>query len=187
MGPLVFRFATALGVASLIALRVTAWGARVRRRVAPIGTAQTLVPAALGISLAWLVDMLSVMAVLHGVGAPSSAPVAIFVLVTINMAISIPAPANGGTLEFGAIVAPQAIGVEPSKALAFAVLYHGTQVLPVLTIGLWDGPFLWRTGLIATRNTQFESSASANARLVKAEVLEAASLANRSKAQSSPP
>ena len=143
---------TTLGVASLIALRVTTWGARVRRRIAPIGTAQTLAPAALAISLAWLVDMLSAMAVLHGVGAPSSASVAIFVLLAINIAISIPAPANGGTLEFGAIVALQALGIEPSKALAFAVLYHAGQVLPVLAIGLWDGPLLWQTGLIPTRN-----------------------------------
>jgi uncharacterized membrane protein YbhN (UPF0104 family) len=81
-----------------------------------------------------------------------------FALVAINIAISIPAPANGGTLEFGAIVALQALGIEPSKALAFAVLYHAAQVLPVLAIGLWDGPMLWQTGPIATRNSSQESA-----------------------------
>jgi len=150
--------ATTLGLASLIALRVTAWGARVRRRIAPIGAAQTLLPAALAISLAWFVDLLSAMAVLHGVGAPSYASVAMFVLVAINIAISIPAPANGGTLEFGAIVALQALGIEPSKALAFAVLYHAAQVLPVLAIGLWDGPMLWQTGLFANRDSSQASA-----------------------------
>lgn len=145
--------AFALGVGSLIAMSATTWGARIRRRIAPIGTAQTLAAAALATSLAWLVDMLSAMAVLHAVGAPSSASVAVFVLVAINIAISIPAPANGGTLEFGAILALQALGIEPSKALAFAVLYHAAQVLPVLAIGLWDGPLWWQAGPTVARNS----------------------------------
>lgn len=143
-----------LSVATLVALRVTTWGARVQRRIAPIGTAQSLVLAALAISAAWLVDMLAAMAVLHGVAAPSSASIAMFVLVVINLAILIPAPANGGTLELGAVLALQALGVEPSKALAFALLYHAAQVLPILAMGLWDGPLWWQTGLIATRESR---------------------------------
>ncbi len=134
--------------ALLIVMSKAAWGARIRRRIAPIGAGHTLIPAALAILSAWLVDMLSAMAVLHAVGAPSSAPVAMFVLVAINIAISIPAPANGGTLELGAVISLQALGVDPSKAFAFAVLYHAAQVLPVLAIGLWDGPLLWQTGLL---------------------------------------
>ncbi len=129
----------------LMFARGAAWGARIRRRIAPIGMGRTLAPAALAILMVWVVDLLTIMAVLRAVGAPGSAPIAAFVLLAVNIAISVPSPANGGTLELGAVVALQALGADPGKAFAFAVLYHSAQVLPILAIGIAGGPTLWQT------------------------------------------
>jgi uncharacterized membrane protein YbhN (UPF0104 family) len=101
----------------------------------------------------WLVDMLTVMAALRAVGAPYTFATAAFILLAINLAISVPTPANSGTLELGALVALHALGVEPSKAIAFAVLYHAAQVLPILAIGVWDGPMLWQTGFFSMQKS----------------------------------
>ena len=138
-----------LSAALLMAARKTSWGSHLRGRIAPIGASNTLAPAALAIFAVWVVDMLAIMTVLHAVAAPCSAPIAAFVLLAVNLAISVPAPANGGTLEFGAVMSLQVLGVDPGKAIAFAVLYHAAQVLPVMVLGLWDGPMLWQTDLLA--------------------------------------
>ena len=120
-------------------------GESIRRKVAPIARADTLWLAAATTLASWLVDALMVMTVLKAVGAPCAPAIAILVLLAINIAIAVPTPANSGTLELGAVLALHTIGVEPGKALAFAVLYHAAQVLPTLAVGVWDVPMLWQS------------------------------------------
>ncbi len=142
-----------LCTAAFFFMRGVSWWTRIICRLSPLGTASTLIPAAFAIMCAWLVNMLMVMAALRAVGAQCSFATAAFILLAINLAITIPTPANGGTLELGALVALHALGVDPGKAIAFAVLYHAAQVLPVLAVGVWDGPMLWQTGFFSMQTT----------------------------------
>jgi uncharacterized membrane protein YbhN (UPF0104 family) len=120
-------------------------GQNIRRTVAPIARADTLCAAAAATIGVWAVDALMVVATLKAVGVPCTPGIAILILLAINIAITVPTPANGGTLELGAVLALHTVGVEPGKAIAFAVLYHAAQVLPTLAVGIWDGPLLWQS------------------------------------------
>jgi hypothetical protein len=59
----------------------------------------------------------------------------------VNLAVAVPlTPGQVGALEAGAVLALGALGVEPSEALAFALVYHAVHVLPMVVaglVGLW--------------------------------------------------
>ena len=58
------------------------------------------------------------------------------VLIGANVAISIPATPGGvGMLEAGAMLVLAAYGVDPAKALAFALFYHGIHLIPPTIAG----------------------------------------------------
>jgi uncharacterized protein (TIRG00374 family) len=85
----------------------------------------------------WLLDLASVLLVLHAVGIAASVGAGLLVLFAINLAVMLPStPAQVGALELGAIGALQILGVAKEPAAAFAVLYHGLQVLPLIAVGL---------------------------------------------------
>ena len=106
-------------------------------------------PAALAAALAWALaawatDALEVWLVLRAVGIqlPPAAP--LLVLLAINMAIVVPStPAQVGAFELGALAGLKVMGVPAEPALAFALLYHFMQVLPVSVAG-FDGVRLAR-------------------------------------------
>jgi len=141
-------FLAVLVVASAAILLTTKgnsnFGARIRRSLAPIARPSTLLMAEAATISLWLADASMVMVVLKSVGAPCSLGIAILILLAINIAITVPTPANGGTLEIGAVFALHSVGVSPAKAVAFAVLYHAAQVVPTLAVGVWGGPMLWQ-------------------------------------------
>jgi len=88
---------------------------------------------------AWLVDAGEVWLVLAAVGVhlPWGAP--LLVLVILNVAIAVPTtPAQIGAFELGGVAALALLGVPGGRALAFALLYHFMQVVPVTLLGL-DG------------------------------------------------
>lgn len=93
--------------------------------------------AALGvITLVWLLDMLSIVAVLHAVDVEISMSSALFVLLIINLSIAVPTtPANIGPLQLGALLATRMLGIPSEPALAFALLYHAVQIFPLLLVG----------------------------------------------------
>jgi uncharacterized membrane protein YbhN (UPF0104 family) len=93
---------------------------------------------ALATSLAaWLTDTFEVLLILWAVHANVPAAAAPLILLTLNMALAVPStPAQLGAFELGAAVALELLGVDPERALAFAVLYHGMQVLPTTLLGI---------------------------------------------------
>ncbi len=55
----------------------------------------------------------------------------------VNIAIALPTvPGNVGTLEVGAILVLNMLGVDKSKALAFTLLYHSVNTIPIALAGL---------------------------------------------------
>lgn len=92
--------------------------------------------------VSWLIDIAMVALVLHAVGIPPSAGTCVLVLFAINLAIALPStPGHLGAFELGGVVALRLLHVSDARALAFALLYHLVQVLPVLLSGLLVG---WR-------------------------------------------
>jgi uncharacterized membrane protein YbhN (UPF0104 family) len=75
-----------------------------------------------------------VLAAVH-VSLPWAAP--LVVLLAISAATAMPStPGHVGTLELAAVGALMLLGVGREQALAFALLYHAMQVIPVTLIGL---------------------------------------------------
>jgi uncharacterized membrane protein YbhN (UPF0104 family) len=69
-----------------------------------------------------------------------------FLYLAVNLAVAVPlTPGQLGVLEAGAVLALGALGVGPSEALAFALVYHAVHVLPMVLaglVGLWH--LKWR-------------------------------------------
>jgi uncharacterized membrane protein YbhN (UPF0104 family) len=64
--------------------------------------------------------------------------VSLLVLMAVNLALVVPfaPPANLGSLEVGATLALMESGVPKERALAFALVYHLLQVIPIGFAGL---------------------------------------------------
>jgi len=91
----------------------------------------------------WLTDWLEVVLVLYAVGVPVPFAAGLLILLTINMAIAIPAmPGHLGTMELGALVALELLHVPRAQGLSFALLYHGVQVIPLLLVSILGNRFL---------------------------------------------
>jgi uncharacterized membrane protein YbhN (UPF0104 family) len=85
----------------------------------------------------WTLDLGQVMAVLYAVGVDLPVAGGILVLFTLNLTIAVPStPAQVGALEVGALVGLNLLGVPHEAGLAFALLYHATQVIPLVAAGL---------------------------------------------------
>jgi glycosyltransferase 2 family protein len=94
---------------------------------------------------AWLMDLGVIWLVLFALGVPAPLYAGTVILLTVNLAIAVPAaPANAGTLELGAITAFELLGLGRDTGLAFGLVYHGAQVIPILLVGLFDGQRLLR-------------------------------------------
>jgi uncharacterized membrane protein YbhN (UPF0104 family) len=99
-------------------------------------------PVDFAICLFWslashVIDMFELWFILCAVGLHVSPWTAAFALFTLNIAIAVPStPGQVGALEGGAVLGLQAVGVAPEQALACAILYHATQVVPILVLGL---------------------------------------------------
>ena len=100
-------------------------------------------PRALALSfaaslVAWALEVGVVMLTLRAIGLELPVPAAFLVLAAVNLAIAFPVapPANLGTLELGATLALLQFGVAKPQALAFAILYHLLQVVPVAVMGV---------------------------------------------------
>jgi uncharacterized membrane protein YbhN (UPF0104 family) len=74
-----------------------------------------------------------ILLVLYAVGIPVHVSTALFVLLAVNLAIAIPAaPGNLGSHELGAALALTTLHVTHERAFAFAILYHGVQIVALL-------------------------------------------------------
>jgi glycosyltransferase 2 family protein len=105
------------------------------------------------ILLVWLLDLASVLLVMSAVRMSSTIASALLVLLFVNLAIAIPAsPGQIGAHELGAVTALRIQGVAPEQAVAFALLYHGVQLVPVLLMGLLDARTTLRWRRIASES-----------------------------------
>ena len=75
---------------------------------------------------------------LKAVGLPMSYSTALLVLLAVNLALAFPIapPGNIGTIEVGATLALVGLGVPKEQALAFGIVYHVLQVVPVGVLGI---------------------------------------------------
>jgi uncharacterized protein (TIRG00374 family) len=87
---------------------------------------------------AWVLEVLVVFATLRAFDIRLPLGVSLLVLVAVNMAMVVPfaPPANFGTVEVGATLALLEYGVSKEHALAFALVYHLLQILPIGVGGL---------------------------------------------------
>ena len=108
------------------------------------GLTATRHPRALGISLgaslaAWALEIVVIAITLRAAGLHLPVSAAFVVLLTVNLALALPfaPPGNVGTLEVGATLALVGFGVPKELALAFGIVYHVLQVVPVGILGLF--------------------------------------------------
>ena len=84
---------------------------------------------------AWLIDLAMIAFVLYAVGIDLPLAAGMLILFTLNLSIIVPTPANLGSLEVGVFAATRLLGVDDEPALAFALLYHASLVVPILVAG----------------------------------------------------
>jgi uncharacterized membrane protein YbhN (UPF0104 family) len=98
----------------------------------------TLFSATAWVLGAWSFDLLTIAAVMCSLSLPVQIEAVLLVLLVVNLAVAFPAaPGNLGTFELGAIFALRTLGVPNEEAAAFALLYHGVQIVPLLLV--WGG------------------------------------------------
>ena len=103
--------------------------------------------AALSLSLlASLLDLGILWMVLRAMGLDLPVGAVILTLLAVNVAIALPTtPAHVGTFELGALLALGLVGVPKAEALAFALVYHAIQAVPLAVIGLVQMRFITAT------------------------------------------
>jgi hypothetical protein len=101
--------------------------------------------ASLGLStVAWVLEAGMVLLTARSLGLAIGFPLAIVLLLGINLALVLPSiPAGAGVFEAGATLVLLMAGFGKEEAVTFAVLYHAVQVIPVTLIG---AGFVIRTG-----------------------------------------
>jgi uncharacterized protein (TIRG00374 family) len=100
-------------------------------------------PRALSMSLgaslaAWALEIVVIAITLRAVGLRLPVSAAFVVLLAVNLALALPfaPPGNVGTLEVGAALALVGFGVPKEQAVAFGIVYHVLQVVPIGALGL---------------------------------------------------
>jgi len=111
------------------------------------------------LTLVWCADLGEIELVLHAVGMHLSIWSCLLILFTLNLAITLPStPAQVGALEVGALAALEVLHVPTEQAVAFALLYHALQVIPLIAVGL---ALEWR--LVLGRDMRGEDRSVADA------------------------
>jgi uncharacterized membrane protein YbhN (UPF0104 family) len=110
--------------------------ARVRLGLTAMGDRRALLRSLLASVLAWLLEIQVVFVTLRAFDIHVPFGVSLLVLMAVNLALVVPfaPPGNFGTIEVGATLALMESGVPKEHALAFALVYHFLQVIP-LTLG----------------------------------------------------
>ena len=153
----------AIAVGGLVALGVAlvlAWRAgRGEGRLAELGRglacmrepSRVLLAIALSVA-AYLIDAVEIWLVLKAlaIDVPWATPA--LVLLGANLAIAIPStPGQLGALEAGVVAALAIVKVTPAHALAFALVYHVMQLVPIVLVGLSGVRMMAEARRLATR------------------------------------
>jgi uncharacterized protein (TIRG00374 family) len=121
-----------------VASAVVGFLARARLGLAAMGNRRALARAYGTALVAWFLETCVVYSTLHAFHINVPLGESLLVLVAINMAMVVPfaPPGNFGTVEVGAILALMEFGVPKEHAVAFALVYHLLQVIPIGVGGL---------------------------------------------------
>ncbi len=111
---------------------------------ARLGLAAARRPSALGASFgasvaSWVLELNVTAIAFRAVGLDLPFAAVCLVLLAVNLALAVPfaPPGNVGTLEVGATLGLMAFGVAKEQALAFAIVYHFLQVVPIGILGIF--------------------------------------------------
>ena len=112
--------------------------ARARLGLTAVSDSRALLRSYATALVAWSLEILVVFAALRAFDVRVPLGVSVLVLVAVNVAMVVPfaPPANFGTVEVGATLALLEYGVSKEHALAFALVYHLLQILPIGVGGL---------------------------------------------------
>jgi hypothetical protein len=121
-----------------VAAAVGGFLARARLGLTAVGDRRALARSYGAALVAWLLEILVVFCTLRAFDIHVPLGVSALVLVGVNVAMVVPfaPPANFGTVEVGATLALLEYGVSKEHALAFALVYHLLQILPIGIGGL---------------------------------------------------
>jgi uncharacterized membrane protein YbhN (UPF0104 family) len=91
------------------------------------------------IFVAWALDLVEIRCCMASIGAEGGFPVALLALLLVNLAVALPiSPGNAGTHELGGTLALTLAGASKEQAVAFALLYHAVQTIPLVLAGFLD-------------------------------------------------
>lgn len=112
--------------------------ARARHGLTATGHPRALSKSLAASLAAWALEIVVMVVTLRAVGLRLPVSAAFVVLLAVNLALALPfaPPGNVGTLEVGAALALVGFGVPKEQALAFGIVYHVLQVIPVGVLGL---------------------------------------------------
>jgi uncharacterized membrane protein YbhN (UPF0104 family) len=86
--------------------------------------------------LAWTCEAMMIVLGARSMGLEVSLPLAVIVLVGINLALTLPStPAGAGPFEGATVAVLILAGIAKGPAVAFAFFYHAIQVVPVTLAG----------------------------------------------------
>ena len=164
-----------LGAGGLIALAacwaLARWGERASGRVGQLARGAAAIrrgrsfAGALGWSLAsHAVDAVAIAICLAALQLRLPAATSLLVLLAVTLVLALPsAPAGMGSLEIGAVAALRLLGVDEARALAFALIYHAMQVVPVTVLGLNEARLATRRAPLEARPADGERASDLSA------------------------
>ncbi len=115
----------------------TSWFARFIAGMEILRSPRRLLAALASLLVVWVADLLMIWLVSHAVGIEVSLGASLLILFTLNLAITAPStPAGVGALEVGVLAATRLLHIPDEPALAFALLYHAIQIVPLIVVGL---------------------------------------------------
>ena len=103
---------------------------------------QTILPVVTMSVLVWLCAILGLYYTLLAMNMQLPFLASVTLVVVVSLGAMIPsAPAYVGTLQYACIVGLGLFGVGKSEALAYSLVYHATQFVPITVVGLF---YLWK-------------------------------------------
>jgi uncharacterized membrane protein YbhN (UPF0104 family) len=132
------RAETSAAEGSLPVRRLAGLLANARLGLAAMGRPRALALSFAAAFASWALEGNVTVVSLRAVGLPMSYSMALLVLLAVNLALAFPLapPGNIGTLEVGATLALVGLGVPKEQALAFGIVYHVLQVVPIGVLGI---------------------------------------------------
>jgi uncharacterized membrane protein YbhN (UPF0104 family) len=125
--------------------RTPRWFAAFHAGLTVVRRPSLLAWALLPATASWLLDLTCIFVMMRALRIAAPAASGLLVLLAVNLAITIPVmPANVGTFELGVFAVLKPFGVPTESCLAFGLLYHLAQMLPVVGLALLDSRFISR-------------------------------------------